>query len=420
MIKIVKAFIWSLLFVPSLYAQLTLAELTEAARNHHPQQGQLALISEATDLKLKEIAGGYLPQTSLGGQATWQSEVTSVSVPLPNVNILPPPKDQYKLTLDLQQSLWDGGLTAARKGQALSEQRVQENTVSADLLKVEEQVSSLFFGAIILDKQRNNLDLLMADLKARMRVLAAAVENGVATKSSLLDLQAKELELEQKSGEIDQKEKALFRSLSLLTGREITAETGLVQEVETGSLSDENLRPEIGLLSAQQLVLAAGEKLVRAKNAPKLGLFATGGYGRPGLNFLARDFSPYFIGGVSLKIPVSHWYTGGQKNELQQLKVNQLRLEKQKESFLLATEVQKLNQEAELDRLETLIESDAGLIEIREQLLKTAETQLDNGVITSADYLVELNKLEQARQNLSIHEVQLLQTKQNIRLLLGQ
>ena len=418
--KVFNVLVLSLLLTPVLYAQHSLGELIEASRKNHPQQGQLALISEAADLKIKEIGGAYLPQSSLGGQATWQSEVTSVSFPLPNVNILPPPQDQYKVTLDLQQNLWDGGLTAARKAQAKTDQAVQESTVETDLIKVVEQVSQLYFGAIIATKQAVNVGLLLKDLQARMKVLQAGVENGVATKSSLLDLRAKELELQQKLAELNQKRKSVLSSLSLLTGLSLSPETVLSEEISLADVNSENDRPELALLTAQQAGLQVGERLVKAKNAPKIGVFATAGYGRPGLNFLARDFSPYFIGGVSLKVPISHLYTGGQKTELQQLRVNQMRVEKQKESFLLATQVQKLAQEAELERLETLIIGDRELIDIREQLKTTAEVQLDNGVITSADYITELNKLDQARQNLAIHEVQLLQTKQNIRLLLGQ
>ncbi|WP_304233456.1 TolC family protein [Jiulongibacter sediminis] len=420
MIKVLKTLILSLLASPMLFAQHSLDELINTARIHHPQQAQMALIKESTELKLKEISGAYLPQSTLGGQATWQSEVTSISIPLPGIDIQPPPQDQYKLTLDLQQNIWDGGLTAARKAQAKTDQVVQENSIATELIKVEEQVSQLFFGAIIADKQRTNANLLLDDLQARMKVVKAAVENGVATRPSLLDLRAKELELRQKMAEIDQMKKSVMESLSLLTGKTLDSNTPLSEDVFTSGSEGENNRPELAFLSAKQSSLLVGEQLIKAKNAPKLALFATGGYGRPGLNFLARDFSPYFIGGVSLKIPISHLYTGGQKTEIQQLQVAQKQLDAQKEGFLLATEIQKSKQENELERLRQLISGDDELIDIREQLIRTAETQLDNGVITSADYLVELNKLDQARQNKAIHEVQLLQTRQNIRLLLGQ
>jgi outer membrane protein TolC len=395
-----------------------LEELKEAARLHHPQQAQLALVKEATELKIKEISGANLPQSSLGGLATWQSEVTSVSIPLPNIDILPPPQDQYKFTLDVQQNLWDGGLSSARKAQVKTEQAVQESGIATELIKIEEQVSQLFFGAIVADKQKVNAMLLLKDLQGRMKIMQAAVENGIAAKSSFLDLRAKELELTQKINELDQMKKSVIDGLNLLTG--LSLNEIRPDGLDDTEVSEENKRPEVAFFDARSSALQIGEKLIRAKNAPKLGLFATGGFGRPGLNFLARDFSPYFIGGVQLKIPVSHFYTGGQKTEIQQLKVAQKQLEAQKESFLLATEVQRSKQENEADRLKQLIESDDELIAIRQQLLKTAETQLDNGVVTSADFVTELNKLGQARQNKAIHEVQLLQTRQNIRLLLGQ
>ncbi len=406
--------------IPSVQAQYTIDELITAARNNHPQKQQFELIARSSELKVKEISDGYLPQTSLGGQATWQSEVTSLPLSLPGIKVPLPTQDQYKLTLDIQQNLWDGGLTTARKGQVQGERLVEEKTVEADLIKIEEQVSQLYFLVIIAGKQMHNLELSLADLHARMSVMRAAVDNGTATRVSLLDLRARELEINQKADELKQRRLAAIRSLNLLTGKNLDSDVSFSESIGNTENSDENKRPELGTLTARQSLLSTGEKLIKARNAPKIAVFATAGYGRPGLNFLARDFSPYFIGGVQLKIPVSHWYTGGQKNELQQLRINQKKLEKQKESFLLATEVQKVNQEAEIERLQDLLISDNELIGIRGQLMKTTENQLDNGVITPADYLQELNKLEQARQNLSVHEVQLLQARQNIKLLLGQ
>ncbi len=404
----------------SVHAQHDLAGLISAAREHHPQQEQLELIAEGISLKIKEIRGSYLPQTSIGGQATWQSEVTSLPVSLPNINVPTPTQDQYKITLDLQQSLWDGGLNAARKSQALTDRQTEEMSVKTDLLKIEEQVCQLYFNVLIAEKQIANYELLLKDLGARTDITKAAVENGTATRGALLDLRAKELEINQKIEELGQRKLAAISGLKLLTGLNLNSETVFTETGVNTEPGPENKRPELGLLTARQEALFTGEKLIKAKNAPKIGLFATAGYGRPGLNFLARDFSPYFIGGVQLKIPVSHWYTGGQKTELQQIKINQQRIEKQKESFLMATEVQKAGLLAEKQRLQLVLLSDKELIAIREQLLKTAEIQLDNGVITPADYVTELNKLEQARQNLSVHEVQLVQTQQNMRLLMGE
>jgi outer membrane protein TolC len=397
-------------------SSISLDDLINQAKENNPQSSQLALIDELSDLKMKKISGANLPQSSLGGQATWQSDVTSIDISLPGIDIQPPPKDQYKITLDVQQNIWDGGLSAGQKSMEMASREVESRKVLTDLYKVEEQVSGLYFAALFADRQRANAALILKELDSKITQVKAAVENGVAIKSDLLNLEARKIELAQYLSEIENKKNAL----SILSGRQIREDQNLEIPEFTKASNTENQRPELWLLTAQQNAILASKKIIKAKNAPKLGLFATGGYGRPGLNFLAKDFSPYMIGGLSLKIPLSHLYNGGQTNDLQQIKVNQLKMEIQKRSFLMASEVKYTHQKSEIERLESLITSDSKLIAIREQIRNTADAQLANGVIIANEYLTELNKEDLAKQALILHEVQLLQAKQILKLILGQ
>jgi outer membrane protein TolC len=187
----------------------------------------------------------------------------------------------------------------------------------------------------------------------------------------------------------------------------------------TASQQAEITRPELRLFDVQKQNLAVNEQLIKAKNLPKLSAFATGGYGRPGLNFLATQFKTYFIGGVQLQIPLTHLYTNSQGLEIQQLRVNQQRIERQRESFLLATQVRLASQRQEVGRLQALVESDRKLIDIRGTIRKASESQLDNGIITASDYLTELDNEDTARQNLILHEIQLLQAQNNLRITSG-
>jgi outer membrane protein TolC len=399
---------------------ISLAELIEKAKRNNPQSLQLGLIGELSSLKIKQLSGANLPQSSLGGQATWQSDVTSIDISLPGVNILPPPKDQYKVTLDVQQNIWDGGLTSSQKGMELANRELETKRVETDLYKIDEQISDVFFGVLFANRQKSNALLILKELESKMDQVKAAIANGVAIKSNLLNLEAKKIELSQTILEIDKKKSSAFDVLSILTGEDVSQYETLEFPEFIVANEMKNNRPELDLLTAQQNFIQSSEKLIRAKNAPKLGAFATGGYGRPGLNFLARDFSPYMIGGLSLKIPLSHLYNGGQTNDLQQIKVNQLKLETQKNSFLMATEVKFTSQKSEIDRLLGLIETDKQLINIREQIRETADAQLVNGVITSTEYLTELNNEDMAKQALILHEVSVLKAKQNLKLIMGQ
>jgi outer membrane protein TolC len=399
---------------------ISLESLIEKAKTNNPQSLQLDLINELSGLKIKQLSGANLPQSSIGGQATWQSDVTSIDISLPGVNIQPPPKDQYKVTLDVQQNIWDGGLTSSQKAMELANRELEIKKVETDLYKIDEQVSDVFFGILFADKQLANAQLILKELESKMSQVKSAIDNGLAIKSNLLNLEAKKIELNQSILEIKKKKVSALEVLSILTG-EALSQIQTLESPEFLEISDfTNNRPELELLTAQQNVILSSEKLVRAKNAPKLGLFATGGYGRPGLNFLAKDFSTYMIGGASLKIPLSHFYNGGQTNDIEQIKVNQLKIETQKRAFLMASEVKFSNQKSEIARLESLIESDVQLINLREQIRETADAQLVNGVITSTEYLTELNNEDLAKQAQILHEVQLLKAKQNMKLILGQ
>jgi outer membrane protein TolC len=402
---------------------LSLEECYRQAESHSPHAGQTRLIQEATDLQIKLLNRSYVPQSRLNGQATWQSDVTSVPIKLPNFEISPPPKDQYKLTLDVTQTIWDGGLTEKQKSVALANQQVEQQRVVVDLYQIREQVSNLYFGALFAERQLRNFEILQKELNVKLLKTKASVQNGVAIRSNVLSLEARILEIEQQLLETQKRRTSALEGLSLLTGTTIDTNMKFVEtHVETqylASLQSEIARPELRLFDAQKQSLAVNEQLIKAKNLPKLSAFATGGYGRPGLNFLATQFKTYFIGGVQLQIPLTHLYTNNQGLEIQQLRVNQQRIERQRESFLLATQVRLASQRQEVGRLQALVESDRKLIEIRGSIRKASESQLDNGIITAGDYLTELDNEDTARQNLILHEIQLLQAQNNLRLTAG-
>lgn len=398
---------------------LSLEECYRQAETHSPQAGQTRLIQEATDLQIKLLNRNYVPQSRLSGQATWQSDVTSVPIKLPNFEISPPPKDQYKLTLDVTQTIWDGGVTEKQKSATLANQQVEQQRVVVDLYQIREQVSNLYFGALFAERQLRNFELLQKELNAKVLKTKASVQNGIAIRSNLLSLEARLLEIEQQLLETQKRRASALEGLSLLTGATIDVNTVLQAPATQMVNGSEITRPELRLFDAQKQNLTVNEQLIKAKNLPKLSGFATGGYGRPGLNFLATEFKTYFIGGIQLQIPLTHLYTNSQGLEIQQLRVNQQRIDRQRESFLLATQVRLATQRQEVNRLRALIESDRKLIDIRGSIRKASESQLDNGIITASDYLTELNNEDTSRQNLILHEIQLLQAQSNLRITSG-
>ena len=124
---------------------VNLDDCYEKAAKHHPSASQRALIHEAAALQVKQFNRNYLPQLSLNGQATWQSEVTSVEIPFPGINIEAPPKDQYRVTLDLNQTIWDGGINKRQKDMASKASYTDQKKLEAELWMIRKQVHQLYF-----------------------------------------------------------------------------------------------------------------------------------------------------------------------------------------------------------------------------------------------------------------------------------
>ena len=409
--RLVFAF-FAFIFARPIFAQLNLGQCIMAAEKNMPQAQLLPLVKQSEVLQINALNKNLLPQASLGGQATWQSAVTGLNLRLPGIEMQPIPKDQYKATLDLSQTLWDGGQLKSQKYLAIANSNAEAKSIETNIYQIREQVANLYFGAILAEKQIELAEIAKNDLQNNLKRFNANVLNGTAIKSTVLAFEAKLLEVSQLQREFKSRKLAALQGLAILTGLEITEKNQLEYNLESPNTNALAInRPEIKMFEAQKNVAEANKAVVDSKYMPRLNLFGTGGYGRPGLNFLSPDFSTYFIGGVSLKIPISQWYTHSKSIDYQLIDLNKLKIEKQKLQFLqqVNLKLNTLNEDA--SKLADLIEDDKKLIEIRSQMKKTAQNRLENGVITTSEYLTELDSEASAKQNMILHQIQLLQVK---------
>jgi outer membrane protein TolC len=409
-----RFFIFLLLIPSLLFSQkLSLDQCFELAEKHHPTQAQKEMIARTAELQAKNINRNYLPQLSLNGQATWQSQVTEVNIPLPGIGLVSPPKDQYRFSIDLNQTIWDGGLNSAQLKSVKANKTAEDQKLNVEIWGIRKQVYQLYFGILLAEKQSSQVLTMQNDLNSKRSKLEAAVDNGISIKSDLLRFDAKLLELEQQLSEINLRKNAALEALSMLTGNPVDSST-IFESPELAEKEEQLNRPELKMLDAQQRYLATQEGLIKAKNNPKLFTFAQGAYARPGLNMFTNVFVPYFIGGVRMQVPLTHFYSGQNRLEIAQIGIQQQRLEKQKESFKLGLDIQNSQLKADIERLEKQIENVKALIEIRIKILKSAEEQWQNGIATSNNYLEEINQKEILEQKLLLHEIQLLQALQEL------
>lgn len=412
-----------LFFLPhSLWAQvhkLTLEDAYRQAQTNYPVIRQKDLVRQTAELNISNLSKGNLPQLSFNGQASYQSDVTKVNIKVPGITIPTPQKDQYKITADITQVLFDGGTIKEQKVMQQLNAGVEEQKVEVELYKLKERINQIYLGILYLNEQLKQLDLVKQDVQIGIKRVEAQVNNGVAFKSSLNVLKAELLKANQRAIEIKASRKGYVETLGLFLNQVLDENIELEKPIEQklSAINDTIQRPELKLYNNEIKLFEQQNKVIQSKNLPKASLFFQGGYGRPGLNMLDNQFDLFYIGGVKLNWPVSNLYT--KKKEKQLVKVNQQIVDTKKETFLLNTNTQLKQQQSEIEKLEQLITTDKEIIDIRASVKDAARAQLENGVITANDYLREINAEDQARQALITHELQLLQATINYKTISG-
>jgi len=396
---------------------LSLYQAYQLARQHYPLIKQQDLVKQTSYLNIDNLGKAFLPQASISGQATYQSAVTQVNIPIPGIKIDPMNKDQYKVLADINQLIYDGGMVKQQQNVQRLTDDVEQQKIEVELYKVKDRINQLFLGVLFLDEQLKQVDLIKTDLNTGIKKVEAQVNNGVAFKSNLNVLKAELLKAEQRSIELKASRKGLIDVLGLFINKNLPADTQLEKPIITSALPDTIARPELKLYASQEKLLLSQDKLINSKNLPKAGVFVQGGYGRPGLNFLNNKFDFFYTTGVRVNWSLGGLYT--KKNEQRLVEVNKKSVDIQRESFLLNTNASLKQQQSELDKLQQLVTTDAAIIELRVQIKEAAKAQLENGVITANDYLQEVNAEDQARQSLITHNIQLLQAQINYQTIAG-
>ena len=398
---------------------LTLAQAYDLAQKNYPLIKQKDLVRQTADLSISNLSKGYLPQLSISGQATYQSDVTKVNVTIAGINIESPAKDQYKVVAEASQLIYDGGVIKQQKVYQQLNENVQQQQLEVELYKVKERINQLYLGILFLDEQMKQTDLVKNDLNTGIKTIEAQVSNGVAFKSNLNVLRAELLKADQNTIQLQASRKGMLETLGLFLNKPL-AEDRKLEMPSTANLvvTDTQVqRPELKSFSLQQDLIKSQDKLINAKNLPRTSLFVQGGYGRPALNLLENKFDFYYIGGVRLNWSLGGFYTS--KKEKQLVEVNKRIVDVQKDVFMLNTNASLKTQQSEIEKLQQLIVSDAEIIGLRKSVKEAAQAQLNNGVITVNDFLQQVNAEDQARQALIMHQVQLLQAQINYETILG-
>ena len=403
-----------LFFIGLINAQetITLEQCYQWSRENYPLIKKQELIKKAEQYTTENALKGWLPQVNITAQATYQNDVTQFPVKLPNVNVEPLSKDQYKVFADVSQTIYDGGNIRNQKNLAKIQSEVQTIQTEVELDKLKERINQLYFGILQTNKQWTQLQFTKLDIKEGIKKAEAQLKNGVIFRSNLDVLKAELVKIEQKEIELQAIKQNFVQMLSYFIKKNIDENTQL-ETPEKILLTKNNNRSELKLFDAQKKLLETHRKIINTKNTPKLGAFFQGGYGKPGFNMLKNEFDLFYIGGVRLNIPISGFYT--QKNDLALLENQSQDIEIQRENFLFNQNFIEIQQRNDLEKIQNLIDKDNELIELRKNIKTASLAQLENGVINTNDYLREVTAEEQAILTKITHEIQYLLTQYNLK-----
>ncbi len=379
---------------------LTLDSCIQMAKRNYPLIKQNNLITENEKNQLNCDTKNWLPKLSFISKATYQSEVISfMGTSFPN--------DSYITALDLEQSVFEGGLNHQQKllDKLNGESELQKNQV--ELYKLIDRINQLYSSVLLTRENIKTLSVYKEDITGKKGILSSSVKNGLSLQSNLDELEAEELKTEQSITEARDNMMALYQSLGMFINKTITDSTALsTQPILRTSAGEEINRPELKLFDTQKAMLDAKHKVNNRLALPHLTVSAEGAYGRPGPNFLNQDLRFFGQAAVNLKWNIGTLYT--LNNEKQMITIGKKMVDVQKEVFVFNTKTTMNTQVAQINSLKDMIDKDKLIIEKRHNITKTFSSQLENGSVTTTDYLIQLNAEMQAVLSQKVHEIKLM------------
>jgi outer membrane protein TolC len=403
----------------TIFAQLRIDDCQLKARENFPLIRKYRLIEQAKEYNLLNASKAYLPQFQLNARATYQSEVTSIPISLPQGMEIPSlKKDQYQLTLEAGQMLWDGGAVRARQKMTEAGSEVETRQVEVDVYALEDKVNQLFFGILSFDAQLEQNQILQDELQRNYATVASYIANGIANQADLDAVKVEQLNAKQIRTQIQSARKAFVEMLAIMTGEKLSEDV-LLEKPDFNDMYRKTLmliginRPELQLFEAQSQLFDSQKALIKSSWMPKIALFLQGGIGRPGLNMLSNEFRPFYIGGVRLSWNFGALYT--QKNDLQKIEINKNTTDVQRDVFLYQLNLATTRENRNIQGLRELMKDDDEIIALRENIRKSAEAKVANGTLTVTELMREISREDLARQARATREIDLLIALYNLK-----
>lgn len=417
--------IFSIVFAglqPELPDTLTLEYCHSRVENHYPLARKIELQDEISELNQKIVKTAAYPQLNFGATATYQSEVTDL--PFPSGRQFNAPelsKDQYKVTMDVSQSIFNGGVVGIQENLEQIRGEQQQQTTEIQLHELTEQVNQVYFGILLAQQQLDIVETLMESLRTQLKSVRSSVENGVLLPSQQYILEAELVKSQQDSVEVQSNIRSGYEVLGQLIDAELNASIPLEVPERTIGLQGKNSlahhRPEFKLFESNSKALDYQKELARTNKLPSLLAFGTAAYGRPGFNVFEDDLHPYYI--VGLRLQWNFWESRNATTQQKVYNLQQKGITEEKRAFerQLKANLSKIRER--IHSLEDQIARDEEILKLRKKVVAEVSSQMKNGTATATEYITELNKVIQARLSMIMNKTRLAQAKIDYQTTLG-
>lgn len=412
-------------------AQITLENAIAKAKAHYPLHKNKELLARAQSLELTRLNMNYIPQIRLSAKATYQSDVTKLpfsSAALSqmagaSIDYKPLNKDQYNANIEISQPLLDSGSVWANKSTVSARYASRSAELDSALYGIQNLVINSYFSALLLDKQIKQSSIHISELEKNLKTLNARYQNGVANKSDIDKIRVQILQA-QKSSQSLQNE----RDIALQTLQELIGASENLQLVAPNldearqylsaverDLAGANFthRPEMQVFALKTDEIALQKRQEIARSLPYIDAFLQVGYANPALNILHSGFDEYYIAGIRLNWNLSNLYSTRQQNELR--RVQALEIHSQREEFLFNARIALKQHIKKAKSLLRTLAQDEQIISAQEELAKSAAARLKNGVLSTNDFLSEINELNALKLQHNYDETEFLLETMQIR-----
>lgn len=387
---------------------LTLDDCQKMALQNYPNLRNVERQDELYRLATQKINTSWFPQVSLNGQAAYQSDVFELPFTQPGMDLVEIPHERYQATVDISQTIYDGGINKGRKSVERERLRANQRDLQVEFYELEKTVNEIFFGILLSQKNDSILQQTLELLHEREKAVRTAQESGTAAMVDVLRLETEILNVNRQVVENAEKRQSLLRNLEILLGENM--ENAILQAPELpdlpGQMSMIN-RPEIAAVMARTRELEAQSQSLLSELRPKVSAFFSGGAGAPNpYNFYDVEFSSYYNAGIKLSWKLFDWKASAYDRQTLQIRSDMLA--DTRENIERNIETKLANISGQIEMLNRLTNRDQEIIAVREQIRDLSSLRLEEGVISSTEYLEDVNAEKTAKMVYEARRIQML------------